>query len=56
MKLAETEHKNRMKKKETKKVSKKETVPVWIDKEFEVKESTEEEINRMEEMISRVVK
>ncbi len=56
MELAEKEHKKRMEKEKEKNFRKKEQVPVWIDKEFEVKEASKEEQEKMQELISKVIK
>ncbi len=56
MELAEKEHKKRLEMKKKKTPNKQEQVPVWIDKEFEVKEASKEEQEKMKEMISRVIK
>lgn len=56
MKLAETEHKKRLEKEKKKSSRKREQVPVWMDKEFEVKEATKEEQEKIKEMISKVIK
>ena len=56
MQLAETEHKKRLEKEKKKPSRKREQVPVWIDKEFEVKEATKEEQEKIKEMISKVIK
>ena len=55
MSLAKEEHKNRVKR-ESKKQVKKEIKPEWIDKNFEVKEASNEEISKMRDMLSKVVK
>lgn len=55
MALAKEEHDNR-KKRESKKQVKKEIKPEWIDKDFEVNEASNEEILKMKDMISKVVK
>ncbi len=56
MELAETEHQKRLEREKKKVSRKKEPVPVWINKEFEVKEASKEEQEKMKEMISRVIK
>lgn len=57
MALAEKEHKNRMKKQEKKKETRKlEEKPKWLDQTFEKKEASIEEQQQMKDWISKVVK
>ncbi len=56
MKLAESEHKKRLEGKNKRVVKKKEQVPSWVSEEIGVSETTSEEQQKMQEMISRVMK
>lgn len=56
MELAEKEHKKRLESSKKKIPKTKEQVPVWVNEELKVEETSEEEQAKMQEMISKVIK